>query len=352
MGLCYSSSNLNKSSQTKKYTFLCIADLDQASSKFDEKTHQLSSFIQYGTLHQSGEDFKVQWETREQVTSSIKDAKGRGMELSDAIIVDGECFTFDDRTGTMFEFNPNNAKTFRPTDVPLPKMKIEWCFQKGTKLYYGSHLDIFREKTCAIAELDVATKAMTGYCNVMPFVKKLGQKIAADPDVPTYSSITVEAAAYSESRGEMLIVPRALMYKRFNPETDTGANGWNKFLKVKWDPKADLQALNDISLSDIEIVTIDTPQILERGFAAIDWLPTDNDTPQRVLAAVKSVETRIDGEETIESYFSVFDLDGNVFLEDVRFPGNLKYEGLAFYDPKEALPALVGAGSNSCLRKL
>merc|ERR550534_646536 len=253
------------------------------------------------------------------------------MELSDAIILDGECFTFDDRTGAMFSFNPNDTKTFKPSDVALPKMKIEWCFQKGSKLYYGSHLDVHRKKTCTVVELDIETQTLTDSLMVQPFVKKLGEKIAADPDVPTYSSITVEAAAYSEAQGEMLIVPRALMYEKFNPKTDTGANGWNKFLKVKWDKDSGIEALNKIQLSDIEIVTIDTPQVLGRGFAAIDWIPADGKDASKVLAAVKSVETCINGVETVESYFTVFDLKGNVLLEDVRFPGNMKYEGLAFY---------------------
>jgi len=349
MGLCHSSTNDSKYFTTCKaqYQFLCIADMDKHSAEFDESSNQWSSFIQYGTLNRVGDRFRVKWESRDQVTSDVSDGKGRGMELSDAIILDGECFTFDDRTGAMFSFNPNDTKTFKSSDVALPKMKIEWCFQKGSKLYYGSHLDVHRKKTCTVVELDIETQTLTDSLLVQPFVKKLGEKIASDPDVPTYSSITVEAAAYSESREEMLIVPRALMYEKFDPATDNGAHGWNKFLKVKWNRNDGLQALNQITLDDIEIVTIDTPQILEKGFAAIDWIPTSVEENQdMVLAAVKSVEVCYDGVETIESYFSVFDLEGNVLLEDVRFPGNMKYEGLAFYDPQHCPPALTGAGSS------
>ena len=107
-----------------------------------------------GTLKRNGEKYSLEWDAPIDVTTSHNEA-GRGAELSELVRYQGALYTFDDRTGIMFEvINPEDSsarKPARPEPYVAPRhifmegdgttdkgMKVEWATVKDGLLYVGS----------------------------------------------------------------------------------------------------------------------------------------------------------------------------------------------------------------------
>ena len=77
----------------------------------------------------------------------------------------------------------------------------------------------------------------------------------------------------------------------------------------------------DEHFEHIDLVRIGdkTPEL---GYSAFEFIPGTDDT---VVVAIKSKE--VEG-EPIESYITVFNIDGTVILEDQKLEDNMKFEGL------------------------
>ena len=68
-----------------------------------------------------------------------------------------------------------------------------------------------------------------------------------------------------------------------------------------------------------------TPLTPTRGFSDFKFLPGSND---RIIVALKSEENEEQG--TQNSYITVFDIEGNMLMEEMEIPGGIKFEGLEF----------------------
>ncbi|RCN40867.1 hypothetical protein ANCCAN_13211 [Ancylostoma caninum] len=62
----------------------------------------------------------------------------------------------------------------------------------------------------------------------------------------------------------------------------------------------------------------------DRGFSALDFIPGTDD---KLIVAIKSKEVEVSDPE---SYITVFDIDGNVLMEDQKLADNYKFEGIYF----------------------
>jgi len=61
-----------------------------------------------------------------------------------------------------------------------------------------------------------------------------------------------------------------------------------------------------------------------RGFSSFAFVPGTGD---RHLVALKTVETA----ELVESYFGVYDIEGNVLMPEIKLPWEgVKFEGVTF----------------------
>ncbi|VDL84106.1 unnamed protein product [Nippostrongylus brasiliensis] len=123
--------------------------------------------------------------------------------------------------------------------------------------------------------------------------------------------LTHEAAQYSETRRMWFFLPRKASNTTYD-ETADETKGTNYLIMGKGD------------LSAFYAKRVGTLTDTTRGFSAFDFVPETRDF---LIAALKSRE--VTGSDD-ESYFTVFDVNGQVILADQKIDGNYKFEGLFF----------------------
>uniref|UniRef100_A0A0N5BR09 Apyrase n=1 Tax=Strongyloides papillosus TaxID=174720 RepID=A0A0N5BR09_STREA len=127
-----------------EYRFVVITDLDHHSKVKDSKKPKWESYMKYGKLiiNKQKTSAKVLWDEDKivSITSDIS-AGGRGMELSDLKVYDGNLLTIDDRTGIIYKIIDNKAYPWIfLSDGPgnaAKGIKGEWMTVKDNKLYVG-----------------------------------------------------------------------------------------------------------------------------------------------------------------------------------------------------------------------
>lgn len=126
-----------------------IADLDQGSKR--EGKQSWYSLYMTGTLRRKGEAYDVTWDAPAEVATAHNEA-GRGCELSELVRYNDALYTFDDRSGIMFQvMNPARSDAAEaPYLVPRhifmegsgeggdKGLKIEWATVKDSALVVGS----------------------------------------------------------------------------------------------------------------------------------------------------------------------------------------------------------------------
>ena len=104
-----------------------------------------------GTLRRKGETYDVSWDAPADVSTAHNEA-GRGCELSELIKFHDNLYTFDDRSGIMFQVKnfarsdsadapflvPRHIFIEGPGDINDKGLKIEWATQKDGTLVVGS----------------------------------------------------------------------------------------------------------------------------------------------------------------------------------------------------------------------
>ncbi|VDL85879.1 unnamed protein product [Nippostrongylus brasiliensis] len=123
--------------------------------------------------------------------------------------------------------------------------------------------------------------------------------------------LTHEAAQYSETRRMWFFLPRKASNTTYE-ETADEKKGTNYLIMGKGD------------LSAFYAKRVGTLTDTTRGFSAFDFVPETRDF---LIAALKSREVTGSDDET---YFTVFDVNGLVILDDQKIDGNYKFEGLFF----------------------
>lgn len=136
-----------------RHKIAIIADLD-ADSKCDGES-KFFSFYKTGHLtlnfnpdQPSASTVSVEWDAGDPaVIKSTMNLGGRGMELSELNVYNGQLYTMDDRTGVIFRLLEKKSGELAPIpwvilgdgDGYISKgMKCEWGAVKGSDLYVGS----------------------------------------------------------------------------------------------------------------------------------------------------------------------------------------------------------------------
>ncbi|EPB71252.1 Apyrase [Ancylostoma ceylanicum] len=217
--------------------------------------------------------------------------KGRGMELSDITEYNGHILSPDDKTGILFEIKNDKVKALPwvilnagPGNT-TKGMKTEWLTIKRSFLYAGGHGVEYRDdKGVVFSEDQMWIKVRSvnwkdAYVKVREY---------AGIKAPGY--MTHEAVQWSDihNRGTNLLI--------------TADERFNTFDIVRVGP-------------------LDHP---ERGFSAFAFVPGTND---EIIVALKSEE--IDGRAP-ESYVTVFDIHGQILMEDQKLGNHYKFEGIFF----------------------
>lgn len=309
-----------------------IADLDKRSKRKDAKGKESwHSTYMTGTLKRTGDlknqKYSLQWDEPTDVSTSHNEA-GRGCELSELVRYNGALYTFDDRTGLMFELkdgeNSANKKAaiiprhiFMEGDGMTDKgQKIEWASVKDGLLYVGSFGKEFTDNDGNIIHSNNLWTAV---------VNKNGEAEHVDWS-PHYNAMRAtfgyqhpgyllhEAIVWSTVHKKWFVFPRRMSFEAYDDVSDE-KRGANTLITAN----ADFSEFHKYTLGKL------TP---ERGFSSAKFLPGSHDS---VIIALKSAENAELDEQT--SYITMYGYDAetdawNVLMDEVELPGKSKFEGV------------------------
>ncbi len=290
-----------------------------------DKKNTWRSYLKFGLLTWDSrkEVVKINWDPGEPVelTSSLSTG-GRGMELSELVVFNGQLLSADDRTGVIYKLlQDEHSGKWRPVPWVILSdgngnetkgFKCEWMTVKNNHLYVGG---LGKEWTTTDGEI----------INFNPmFVKRIsagGQvehldwhdnyvkvRSAAGITYPGY--MIHEAASWSDRHKSWFFLPRRASSLKYNDVEDE-RHGTNMVLST------------DDSFDSINLNRIGDLSQPSHGFSSFKFIPATNDN---VVVALKSEEL----EGKIATYIMVFKLWTWEILYPETYFGNRKYEGIEF----------------------
>ncbi|KAL3096031.1 hypothetical protein niasHS_005790 [Heterodera schachtii] len=290
-----------------EYELAVVSDLDH-DSKMEDRKETWRSFFRRGRLlfRPDIPSVQVQWakDKQDNTLYSQLSSGGRAMELSELCVYDGHLLTVDDRTGVVYRMD--NFKDMVPwvllNDGPgnaTKGFKGEWMSVRHNLLYVGG---LGKEWTSVTGE----------FINYNPmYVKYKALRGKIGIDFPGY--MIHESGQWSDIHKKWFFLPRRASNDTYS-ETEDEHMGTNLLL------------IADEDFEHIQVRHIGPPGDGFRGFSAFQFLPNTEDD---IIVAIKSEER---GGKPIASYLFVFRLsDGHVLLDDQKFDGPYKFEGIVVY---------------------
>ncbi|CEG45676.1 apyrase family protein [Plasmopara halstedii] len=291
----------------ESFGIVIVADLDKKSKDNSSKKPQFMSFIMHATLKVTSsslratskrDKYSVVFGDETKFLSSMNEA-GRGFELSELAWFGGKLLAFDDRTGIVYRLKHFESVSKSKPLQAIPEhiiMEGDGINGKGQKHEWATVKDAIMDSNGDVHHEDWTA-------NYGAVRKALGC------EWPGY--VVHEAIEWSPIRRQWFILPRRISTEKYN-DMDDEKRGSNKFII----------ASEDFSSIQVHEVGKITPL---RGFSSFKFVPRSDDS---VIVAIKSVEVEVEQHQT--SYITVFDVDGNVLMEETEIPGAKKYEGVAF----------------------
>lgn len=237
------------------------------------------------------------------------------MELSELVTFNGRLLTFDDRTGIVFEINNDNVLPWvilsDGETISQKGFKSEWATVKNNQLYVGS---MGKEWTNAAGVFENYNPMLVKVINVNGEVKTLNwvknfKAIRSVLDIEWPGYMIHESGAWSETNKKWFFLPRRCSKDRYN-ETLDESRGCNYLITA------------DESFTNIERIQVGELKPT-RGFSSFKFLPESHDS---IIIALKTEE--LNG--STSTYLTVFDIKGNILLEDEKIQTSYKYEGFEF----------------------
>lgn len=249
------------------------------------------------------------------------------MELSELLKYQGRLYTCDDRSGILFEvvgYDPELPDGPKPVAYPRHIMmegsgdtdkgfKCEWMAQKDGLMMVGSFGKEYTDNDGNILNsnnLWVKVFTPDGRLSHVDWTSNYeAMRRFMGYSHPAY--LLHETALWSPQRQQWVFLPRRMSHEPYDDKVDErkGAN-------------TVITASRDFSVIDSFSVGTLTP---ERGFSSAKFVPGGG---EKVVVALKSEENAEAG--TQGSYITVFDMDGQVLMEEIPIPGAHKYEGIEF----------------------
>eukprot|EP01059_Diplonema_ambulator_P027650 TRINITY_DN4603_c0_g1_i1.p1 TRINITY_DN4603_c0_g1~~TRINITY_DN4603_c0_g1_i1.p1 ORF type:complete len:356 (+),score=69.53 TRINITY_DN4603_c0_g1_i1:102-1070(+) len=250
------------------YHIAIVADLDK-KSKIDGDKPAFKSYFWEGVL-KKGKKWTVEWAAEKETLKSPINEAGRGMELSELVVYNNKLYTFDDRTGLMFEIDSKRKVIPREIlmegDGNIGKgQKSEWATVKDGTLYVGSFGKEYVGQQGEITSrnnLWVSTVTANGEVGHEDWTAKYNTIRATTNSVhPAY--MIIETIVWSPVHRKWFILPRRVSTEPYNESLDEkrGSN-----IIVKCNP--------DITQCEKFTVGTITP---ERGFSSAKFVPGTND---------------------------------------------------------------------------
>ncbi|KFD53115.1 Apyrase [Trichuris suis] len=301
--------------QSNYYRIVVISDLDH-DSKNVTKSQTWVSIFQTGVLRLNADmsSADVLWDDAYTVLEGSISQKDRAMELSDLKVFNGRLLSVDDRTG--FIYHIVNGTTAVPWifladgDGQHTKgFKAEWMAVKDGKLFIGG---IGKEWTTVDGRYVNDDPFWVKIVDAMGHVKHVNWKTAylklreaIGIEYPGY--MIHESAQWSVDHSQWFFLPRRASKERYS-EAEDEHRATNVLLRA------------DACFQEVSVTYVG-PLSLTRGFSAFQFIPLTGDS---LIVAVKSEETG----GVVNSYLTVFGIDGRILLPDSVIPGNFKFEGI------------------------
>ncbi|TMW69402.1 hypothetical protein Poli38472_001558 [Pythium oligandrum] len=319
-------SDVTKATRPDSFGIVVVADLDKKSKDTTSKKPLFFSYLQHGTLkiarRGEREEYSVEWGETQKFSTTMNEA-GRGFELSELAWFNGKLLSFDDRTGIVYRlknFDVGKRLQAIPEHIIMEGdgvaskgQKHEWATVKDEELYMGSVGKEYTDNDGNLvgdSNLWVAVMDKQGDVRHEDWTSNFARvRKALGADYPGY--VVHEAIEWSSVHRKWFILPRRVSKEAYNDELDE-RRGSNKLVIASED------------FSSIEVLEVGKITPL-RGFSSFKFVPRSDDS---VIVAIKSVE--IEAEQSQTSFLTVFDIRGNVLLEETELPGGHKFEGVAF----------------------
>jgi len=307
----YQQMYLKYTNTSTTYNFAVIADKDKASKNGNAWESNLLNGVL--TRDESGKYF-VSWKDTVVVKSKLNE-DGRGMELSDLTHFNGKLYTFDDRTGIVFEVDAANEQVV-PKHILMDGsghsskgFKCEWSTVMDDVMFVGG---LGKEWTNSEGEVlsrdpqwvkTIDTEGRVQHHSWVHVYEAL--RTATGTTNPGY--LIHEAVRFHPVSRRWYFLPRRVSTETYNDELDE-KRGANFVISTN-------EKFEDIKISHIG------PQIPTHGFSSFAFVPYR----ENEVIALKTEEAA----GTIATYLTVFNLKGEILLEETKI-GDVKYEGVEF----------------------
>lgn len=307
----YQQSYLKYTNTSNSYNFVVVADKDKDS----KVGNSWESNLLHGSLSRDEDNnYFVSWKETVVVKSKLNE-DGRGMELSDLAFFNSKLYTFDDRTGIVFEVDSENERVI-PKHILMDGngqsskgFKCEWAAVKDDVMYIGG---LGKEWTTPTGELvsrdpqwvkTIDTEGRVEHQSWVHVYEAL--RTATGTSSPGY--LIHEAVRFNAVSRRWYFLPRRVSTEAYNDELDE-SRGANYVLSTN-------ENFEDVKISRIG------PHVPTHGFSSFAFVPYR----ENEIVALKTQEF----EGNIATYITVFNLNGEVLLGETKI-ADVKYEGIEF----------------------
>ncbi|CAJ0583702.1 unnamed protein product, partial [Mesorhabditis spiculigera] len=301
-----------------EYSIAIITDLDTESAVIEGKYWR--SWLKKGTLRFDAANLRcsLKWglQDRDIELKATLANGGRAMELSDLAVFNRKLLTIDDRTGVVYQIVGNEVIPFAlllngPGNVTAP-LKGEWMTVKDGMLHVGGLGKEWTSPTGQVLNdypMWVKTIDLDGkvtHQNWAPIYRQMKAYLG----YPEEGYLIHEAVQWSTIHRKWFFLPRRASNLPYD-ETADESRGANIMFTMNED------------FTNIQMIRVGK-EATYRGFSAFQFVPGTDDN---IIIAVKSEERDA---RPVGSYITVFDIHGNILLEEESIEGPYKYEGIAF----------------------
>ncbi|KJH48458.1 Apyrase [Dictyocaulus viviparus] len=306
---------------TEIYRLLVVTDMDKFAKTATDWTWRAvtrEGRLQLVKDHETLRNVTITWKrgSDRNLTTQLN-MKGRAMELSDLLEFDGRLLSPDDKTGMIYEIRNGKAIPWLflnsgPGNTTRG-MKAEWTTIKGDYLYVGGHGTEYRNENGAIlSEEAMWIKIINKHGEIKSVNwKDVYKRVRNAVNITEPGYLTHEAVQWSENQQKWFFLPRKESQTIYS-EKDDEMKGSN------------LLIIGDPHLQHFQAVRIGKLTYPKRGFSAFFFVPGTQD---RIIVALKSEE--VEGSSP-KSYVTVFDINGNILLDDKKLEDDYKFEGIYF----------------------
>lgn len=311
-------------SEQEKYVFAVVADLDRQSKVEGLKPKEAAwrSFFKKGTLQKTASGWEIDWANDIELTTRLGE-DGRGLELSELIAWQGGLYTFDDRSGVVFELS--RAHQCIPRYVLMEGdgattkgQKTEWATVKDGDLYVGSFGKLYTNQAGEVTSTNnmwVSIIRPSGRVDHEDWTRRYQYMQEVTGSVhPGY--MIHEAIHWDAATRQWFVLPRRVSAEPFDEKKDE-VMGSNLVLVFNEDVT---ELARQFSVG---------PQVPTHGWSSFKFVPW---TSNKVIIALRSmeIEDKATGAGEQATFVTIFGIDGEVFLEEQMIPGAHKFEGIEF----------------------